>query len=139
MRVAGRLPVGLLLMVAGLSSGQQYNTTQLWTCDASSATQIWTVDTHEPYPFAHIYLSKTFNSTTNIALVLDVEGWSNNTGATVWTSVPRPTSPRRPSLMLLLSAFPLHPPPLAATPTRLASAGTMSSGLSLAPARSRAR
>ena len=63
----------------------QYNYTQIWTCNASVDSQIWVSETSEPYPFAHIFLLKSFNITSKLALVLDVDDFSNSTGAKVWT------------------------------------------------------
>ena len=73
-----------ILCALSVVASAQWNYTQLWSCNAGSSTQSWTIDTDEPYPYAHIYLTKSFDSSTHIALVLDVESWSNNTGAVVW-------------------------------------------------------
>jgi hypothetical protein len=64
---------GLFALSALAVARAQYNATTLWTCDPTQAEQIWGVDTNEPFPFAHIYLSKTFNPTNNQVLVLDIE------------------------------------------------------------------
>lgn len=82
------LPPLRVLVVASAAAvlvGGQYNETQLWSCDSTSPNQIWTSETSAPYPFAHIFLSRSFNVTSRIALVLDIDDFSNKTGATVWT------------------------------------------------------
>jgi hypothetical protein len=74
----------VLFLITVTVATSQYNATTLWTCDPTSTEQIWGVDTTEPFPFAHIYLAKTLNPSNNIALVMDIEAWSNSTGSTVW-------------------------------------------------------
>lgn len=56
---------------------------QLWACNASSPTQLWLVETSNDFPYAHITLSRSRDSTTGLYLVLDIGAWSNKTGAEV--------------------------------------------------------
>jgi len=56
---------------------------QLWTCGDNPAGQSWLVETGD-FPLNHITLAGSFNSSAGgFFLVLDIAGWSNNTGGEV--------------------------------------------------------
>ena len=82
--MAARLLRAFCATVAVATAQSQYNFTQLWACNTTSTHQIWSSETSSAYPFAHIFLTRSFNTSTKIALVLDVDDFSNKTGASVW-------------------------------------------------------
>lgn len=53
----------------------------LWPC-GGGPRQTWLIESG-PFPYSHLTLADTFNATVNAFLVLDISGWSNNTGPTL--------------------------------------------------------
>ncbi len=65
---------------------QQGDDAQLWTCGTNVARQTWTVEGGSGrIPQNHIVLTHSRNSTIgpNDWLVLDIAGWSNDTGGEI--------------------------------------------------------
>ena len=56
---------------------------QLWTCQTNYPRQSWYIEPASVFPYNHIVINNSYNSSVHGWLVLDIGAWSNSTGAEV--------------------------------------------------------